>query len=298
MAAQAVTEQEASLRAVRAWLLAGVLAGELDADEARRRFDATLSALSGAAHEALTSAADAPSVPRRKEQGMSKRTVLATAGAAFAFAAGAGGALADRGPGPRGPGGRGGGRADAAAIASYLGLTQAELRAQLRSGKTLAQVAQAQGKSVSGLEDAIYGAAKRRLDAAVDAGRLTAAQEQTMLAGLKSHLDEIVNHTGPLPGAHRGPPFAAAAAKYLGLTDAQLRTQLQSGKSLGQIATADGKSVAGLKAAILADSKTHLDQEVAAGRLTAAQAKQRLDELSAHLDDLVNRTGPPPRGHR
>jgi polyhydroxyalkanoate synthesis regulator phasin len=225
---------------------------------------------------------------------MSRRTVLATAGAAFAFAAGAGGALADRGPGPHGRGGPGG-PPDAATIAAYLGLTQAQLWTQLHSGKTLAQIAQAQGKSVAGLEDAIYATAQKRLDQAVTDGKITSAQEQTMLAGLKSHLDDLVNRTGPPPGRPGAPMFGAAAAKYLGLTEAELRTQLRSGKTLAQIATAQGKSVDGLKAAILADAKSRLDQAVAAGKLTPAQAKSILAELTAHLDGLVNRTGPPHR---
>ena len=31
------------------------------------------------------------------------------------------------------------------------------------------------------------------------------------------------------------------------------------------------------------------------GKLTAAQEQTLLDKLAAHIDDLVNRTGPPPR---
>ena len=42
-----------------------------------------------------------------------------------------------------------------AAIAAYLGLTPAQLRASLRSGATLAEVAVARGRSLAGLEAAI-----------------------------------------------------------------------------------------------------------------------------------------------
>ncbi len=69
--------------------------------------------------------------------------------------------------------------------------------AQREAGKSLAQIATAQGKTVQGLEDAIYDAAKARLDKAVAAGRISSAQETAALADLKSHLDEIVNRTGP-----------------------------------------------------------------------------------------------------
>jgi polyhydroxyalkanoate synthesis regulator phasin len=242
---------------------------------------------------------------------MGKRTIIASAGAAVALAAGAGGAYAaggfGGGPGPGGPdvvlsaGGPGPGGPGVVlsapggdAIASYLGLTQAELRTQLEAGKTLAQIATAQGKSVSGLEDVIYADAKSNLDQAVAAGKLTASQEQTMLADLKSHLDDIVNNTGPPDGKGAGVRTfgpAAAVASYLGLSETELRTQIESGKSLAQIATTQGKSAEGLKAAILAEAKSQLDEAAAAGKITAEQAKAMLAELTSHIDDLVNRTG-------
>jgi hypothetical protein len=53
-----------------------------------------------------------------------------------------------------------------------------------------------------------------------------------------------------------------AAAQYLGLTDAQLQTQLQAGKSLAAVATAQGKTVAGLKAALVAQFSSTLDAYV------------------------------------
>jgi hypothetical protein len=189
---------------------------------------------------------------------MRPRTTIAATGAALAVAAGAGGALAADPGRPGGvhapPGG--------AAIASYLGLTEAQLRAQLEVGKSLAEVAAAQGKSVAGLESVMLADAKAHLDQAVADGKLTVAQEQTMLADLKARIDDIVNRTGPPAGrpGPGGPHFGAATASYLGLTEAQLRTELQAGKSLAQIATAQGKSVSGLEAAILAGAKTQLDR--------------------------------------
>jgi hypothetical protein len=100
---------------------------------------------------------------------------------------------------------RGGGLVHAAA--SYLGLTNAKLLSDLQSGKSLAQIAKAQGKSVSGLEQAIETAAKTRLDKAVSNGRITKAQEQQLLKALSAGIAQLVNQTGigaPLPG---GPGF-------------------------------------------------------------------------------------------
>jgi len=91
------------------------------------------------------------------------------------------------------------------ATADYLGLTESQLRSQLESGKTLAQVASAQGKLASGLIDALVSAAKQRADRAVAAGRLTQAQEDDLLKGLRDRITNLVNGTGR-QGDHQ-PPF-------------------------------------------------------------------------------------------
>lgn len=90
-------------------------------------------------------------------------------------------------------------------VAKYLGLTEAQLRKQVMSGKSLAQIAKAQGKSTSGLEQTITAAIKTRLDKAVANKRITAAQEQKILTGLSKRLDPLINATPPKPG--QGPGF-------------------------------------------------------------------------------------------
>ena len=113
--------------------------------------------------------------------------------------------------GPGGPGfgfGRFGGPGLMVAIedvATYLDLKPAELGKQLRSGKSLADVAKAQGKTVEGLKTAITTAATKQLDAAVTAGKLTKEQEAKVLAGLTKHIDKLVNssHKAGKFGFHR-----------------------------------------------------------------------------------------------
>ena len=113
------------------------------------------------------------------------------------------------GPFP-GPGSHGGplfGAFDAAA--KYLDLSQEQLFRQVGAGKSLAQLAKDRNKSVDGLKQAIEDAARAKLDAAVKAKKLTQAQEDELLKGLGSHIDEIVNNTGPGPRfseRHRGGP--------------------------------------------------------------------------------------------
>jgi hypothetical protein len=156
---------------------------------------------------------------------------------------------------------------DLSVAATYLGLTESELQTKLRSGTTLAQVASAtDGKSADGLIDALVAAAQKNIAADVSNGRLTQSQADQILSSLKQHITARVNSTGPPGGQHgRGGPHGGldAAATYLGLSEPDLMTQLQSGKTLGEIADATpGKSKAGLIAALVADEKSHLEARV------------------------------------
>ena len=94
------------------------------------------------------------------------------------------------------------------AAAAYLGLTPAALQADLEAGTTLAQVAAAtSGKSVDGLVAALVAAEKTELDAAVAAGRITAAQEASIVATLQQRVTDLVNGLRPAGGHGPGDGF-------------------------------------------------------------------------------------------
>jgi hypothetical protein len=98
------------------------------------------------------------------------------------------------------------------AAASYLGLSQSELRSRLAQGKTLAQIAKDRRKSVDGLVDALVKAAEDRIDAAVDAGKLTKSQAEDLKSGLKERMTDLVN--GELRLRHRHGFFFAPGFRF------------------------------------------------------------------------------------
>lgn len=152
--------------------------------------------------------------------------------------------------------------------------------------------AQQLGVSPSALSDALKNAVKHQIDAAVAAGRLTKAQGDELKARIDSGQFPFGLGVGAF-GHHGFGGFGLfgrldAAATYLGLTEAQLRTQLSNGKTLAQIAKDQNKSVSGLVDAMTASAKKQLDAAVAAGRLTRAQADQVSKDLEQRITDLVN----------
>jgi hypothetical protein len=197
-----------------------------------------------------------------------KRTAAAGAAAALAIAGGGAAIAATNGSSPQ---------QDSQAVvndaAGQLGVSSAKLSAALKQ------------------------ALENRVDAEVAAGRLTQTQATELKARIESG-DVPLIALGP-PGVHRGgrPPGLDAAASYLGVTQAQLRTSLGSGKSLADVAKANGKSVDGLVAAMVTQAKQHIAADVAAGRLTEAQQQDILSTLEQRITDLVNGTMPaPPSG--
>jgi predicted DNA-binding protein (UPF0251 family) len=175
----------------------------------------------------------------------------------------------------------------AAYAATQFGSPQQENQAVLKDA------AKQLGVEPSALSAALKKALENRVDEAVAAGRLTKAQGDELKQRIES--GDVPLFGGPGFGFHeRGALFGGldAAASYLGLTDAQLRARFQSGKSLADVAKAQGKSVDGLVQAIVDAAKKKVDAAVTAGRLTQSQADSILAGLESRVSDFVNRTPP------
>ncbi len=148
------------------------------------------------------------------------------------------------GPGHFGGGPRQLGQAELDAAAKALNMTSADLSAQLSSGKTLAQIAAAQGADIKNVMQAIQAVRPMRL----------------------------------------GPIELDAAAKALGMTSADLAAELQSGKTLSDIAVEKGISLQTVQQAIQAARNaqltTQINQAVAAGKMTQDKANWLLEGLN------------------
>ena len=146
------------------------------------------------------------------------------------------------------------------------------------------------GISSGKLSDALKTALSDRVDAAVAAGRLTKAEGDALKQRITS--DDFPLLGGLRRGFGHG-LFGRldAAAGYVGITEAQLRTELEGGKSLAQVAKDHNKSVDGLVNVLFADAKGKLDDAVSAGRLTMARENEMLGVLKDRITNMVNQAG-------
>ncbi len=189
-------------------------------------------------------------------------------------------AAPDAGMGHRGGPGRG---FDLDVAAETLGMTVEELRTALSDGSTLAEVAEAQGVDRQTLVDALVAAAEARLEEAK--------------AELPDRIGELVDSTLPArgeggPGGSRGGPGLDAAAEALDMTVDELRSALSDGSTLAEVAEAQGVDRQALIDALVAAGQERLDQAVADGKLTQAEADERAADLEARVTERIDSTLP------
>ena len=164
--------------------------------------------------------------------------------------------------------------------------------------------AQALGVDESKLDPAYSTAIASVVDQAVKDGKLTQAQADQIKARSSNGFQNGFGGFGFDKGFGGRGGFGAAgagfannltqvfdtAASTIGITTDQLKTELQGGKSVAQVAQAHNVDVAKVKTAVLANAKTQLDQAVKDGKLTQAQADQANTMLTNRIDQILNST--------
>lgn len=115
-------------------------------------------------------------------------------------------------PGRHGHGFRHGGHPVVDAVLETLGITGPELRAALRSGKTIRDVAAERGVAVTDVVAAIVAAERAHLAEHVAAGDLTQAEADDRLADAEERASALVDGEGPKrgPGRFGGGPRRGA----------------------------------------------------------------------------------------
>ena len=177
------------------------------------------------------------------------------------------------------------GLAGAVAAAAVVGTAFAQTPTPPPSGTNyqqlfLQKLASTLGISVDQLTSDITSARNSTVDQAVADGKLTQQQANNIKSKPATGLGLGFRFGGGGPrggfGFFGGPDVMNAVAQALGITTQDLQSQLQSGKTLAQIA---GNNAAAVKTAIVNTIKPKLDQAVAAGKMTAARENQIITDI-------------------
>ena len=130
---------------------------------------------------------------------------------------------APHGQGCRAPRGGFGGRMGGAPIglaAETLGMTAEDLMAEIQAGKSIAEVAEKQGVDVQKIVDAYMEQLEERLAQAVENGRITQEQADSMLEKAEERALEMLNNTWEGRGPGRFPGGFPGKMRFPGTSDA------------------------------------------------------------------------------
>jgi hypothetical protein len=126
---------------------------------------------------------------------------------------------------------------------------------------------------------------REALEALVTAGTITTEQADAVAA----HLAEVLPHRG----GHfvgRGAALATLeeAAAAIGIDVSNLRTALQDGQTIAEVATANGVDPQTVIDALVAAFNVKIDEAVANGRITAELAVEKKENALERIAALVN----------
>jgi hypothetical protein len=128
----------------------------------------------------------------------------------------------------------------------------------------------------------------------VDAGTITQAQADAVVAALKAGMPERGEHGR----GGKGGAGVEVAAQALGMTADELHTALKGGQTLAQIAESKGVDVQVVVDALVASATNQINEKVASGELTQAEADEKLANVTDRVTERVNNPRPEggPRG--
>lgn len=206
-----------------------------------------------------------------------------------------------------GRGGHHGFRGATDELATVLGLSSEDLWSQLAEGKSLGEIADAQGVSRNTVTDTLTKALADHLADEVTEGDLTQSEADSKLAAAKDAVASMIDQgwgdwaggwgkggdMGPGRHGHGGPGLGRGGelqslADSLGIDLDQLRTDVMGGKTVAEAAAAQGVTAEDLTAALKTEAIEHIDQALADGRIDQAKADELKAGLDARIADLVN----------
>ncbi|MED4586328.1 hypothetical protein P9578_26605 [Brevibacillus choshinensis] len=196
----------------------------------------------------------------------------------------------------RGPGGFGFNYDKNEELLSLLKLDAAKLQEELKADKSLAAVAEAQGVDEADVIALLVKQQEEKLVEAVKAGKLTQEQVDKMKEKATDRVKAMVESTHQDRRHGKGMAFGFGVGKnedllaLLKLDEAKLKEELTAGKSLAQIAEAQGVDEDDVIALLVKQQEERLAEAVTAGKLTQEEADKRSEEFEAVAKKVVEGT--------
>ena len=225
---------------------------------------------------------------------MNKRLMAITGVLLIALLILSGSVLARRGPGHPG---RGMGMTVGQGIPEALGLSIDDYIKARREGKSITELAEAQGLTLDALKAKLLDKERTFIEEGLAAGRFTEAKAAYMLEAMEERVDLCLQggEAGPLFGGWgrgqdgpgrggMGMAVGRGIPEALGLSIDDYVKARREGKSISELAEAQGLTLDDLKAKLVEEQRTLVEEELAAGRISEAKAAYMLEVMEEQVD--------------
>jgi ribosomal protein L7/L12 len=173
------------------------------------------------------------------------------------------------------------------------GVTDEEIKTALDSGKSLYDLAIEKGITDDQMKEYMIAQGTKHIDEAVTNGKMTAAQAEeakTKLKEASASFNFKDQGNGMMKGSRGmdgGHSVLSNLLKEKGTTNDEIKSALDSGKSLYDLAIEKGITDDQMKEYMITQGTKHIDEAVTSGKMTADQAeeaKTKLKEASANCN--------------
>lgn len=191
-------------------------------------------------------------------------------------------------------------------VSQVLDMEPNELLPQLKEGRTIAQIAEERGISVSTVVDELLVPVKERLDKAVVDGKLSQEQAEQGLSKAEARITEMVQNATPQDivrhragklisqdkRAGRTKVLLNQVCQIVNLDSEEMLAQLKEGKKIVEIAQEQGVSRDELLQALTDRAQERLDKAVSEGKLDGDKAVEMMPKIEEGLAKFVDNFPP------
>ncbi|MBL0388433.1 hypothetical protein JJB07_17645 [Tumebacillus sp. ITR2] len=183
-------------------------------------------------------------------------------------------------------------------LLTLLHLTSDELAQQLKDGKTLADITTGQGVDKQQVIDLLVKQQTAQIDAEISAGKLPTEKATALKKGVTEMVTASVEgKKGAMAfGEHGGPHKFMFGGKdladFLNITQDELKTELQSGKKLLDVAAAHNVTKEQLTTFFTDQQTKQLDEQLKAGHITQDQYNEMKSHVADRVTNLIEGKGP------
>jgi len=175
--------------------------------------------------------------------------------------------------------------------ADALGMEARALRDALKDGQTIAELAEAQGVPLEDVAEALLDPVIYRIEKAVKEGQLSEEDAEERIANMTGRLVEalesgkwqqVLVRIARLPNWFPRWPLALLS-EVLGMEADELHQALADGTSVAELAEQQGLAIDDVVDALIAPVGQRLAKAVEDGRITQADADDRLEHIAERL---------------